>query len=61
MGLMKYLKKFNESSAPNDDKESSEKGIPFDVAGEGDGIYIFSNHLTADEKRQLTDYLKYRR
>ena len=43
------------------DKESSEKGIPFDVAGEGDGIYIFSNHLTADEKRQLTDYLKYRR
>lgn len=43
------------------DKESSEKGIPFDVSGEGDGIYIFSNHLTPNEKRQLTDYLKWGR
>ncbi|MFA5586369.1 MAG: hypothetical protein WDA02_07490 [Saccharofermentanales bacterium] len=41
------------------DKEDSKKGIGFDVAGEGDGIYIHSQHLTKDEKRQLTDYLKY--
>ena len=27
----------------------------------GDGIYIFSQHLTKDEKRQLTDYIKYGR
>ena len=28
---------------------------------ECDGIYIFSQHLTKDEKRQLTDYMKYGR
>jgi hypothetical protein len=43
------------------DKEDSQHGIGFDVAGEGDGIYIFSQHLTKDEKRQLTDYMKYGR
>ena len=43
------------------DKEHSQNGIGFDIAGEGDGIYIFSQHLTKDEKRQLTDYLKYGR
>ena len=41
------------------DKEYSQNGIPFDIAGEGDGIYIFSNHLTSDEKRQLVNYIKY--
>ena len=41
------------------DKEQSQNGIPFDIAGEGDGIYIFSNHLTSDEKRQLVNYIKY--
>ncbi len=40
------------------DKENSENGIGFDVAGEGDGIYILSQHLTKDEKRQLLDYIK---
>lgn len=43
------------------DKEDSQHGIGFDVAGEGDGIYIFSQHLTKDEKQQLTDYMKYGR
>ena len=43
------------------DKEDSQHGIGFDVAGEGDGIYIFSQHLTKDEKRQLTDYMKFGR
>lgn len=47
------------------DKEDSQHGIGFDVSysrtGEGDGIYIFSQHLTKDEKRQLTDYMKYGR
>lgn len=41
------------------DKEESKHGTNFDVAGEGDGIYIFSSHLTKDEKKQLTEYLKY--
>lgn len=41
------------------DSEISNKGIHFDVAGEGDGIYIHSQHLTKDEKRQISDYLKY--
>lgn len=43
------------------DKEDSNSGVGFDVAGEGDGIYIFSQHLTKDEKRQLIDYMKYGR
>jgi hypothetical protein len=42
------------------DKEDSKNGMHFDVGGEGDGIYIFSSHLTKDEKRQLVDYLKYK-
>lgn len=41
------------------DKEDLKKGIGFDIAGEGDGIYIHSQHLTKDEKRQISDYLKY--
>ena len=40
------------------DKEYSQNGIGFDVAGEGDGIYILSQHLTKDEKQQLANYLK---
>lgn len=41
------------------DKESSNNGIHFDIAGEDEGIYIFSQHLTKDEKRQLTNYLRF--
>lgn len=41
------------------DSEVSKNGIHFDVAGKGDGIYIHSQHLTKDEKRQISDYLKY--
>jgi hypothetical protein len=43
------------------DNEQSQKGISFDVSGEGEGTYIFSQHLTKDEKRQLLDYIKYGR
>lgn len=43
------------------DKEYSQHGLHYDVAGDGDGISIFSNHLTKDEKRQLMDYLKNRK
>jgi hypothetical protein len=43
------------------DKEDTKNGIHFDIAGEGDGISIFSQHLTKDEKRQLLDYIKYGR
>ena len=43
------------------DKEYSQHGVHYDVAGDGDGISIFSNHLTKDEKRQLMDYLKNRK
>lgn len=43
------------------DKEQSKNGIHFDIAGEGDGISIFSQHLTKDEKRQLSDIIKYGR
>jgi len=43
------------------DKEESNNGIHFDMSGEGDGISIFSQHLTKDEKRQLLDYIKYNR
>lgn len=42
------------------DKEKSQHGIGFDVASNDDGIYVFSQHLTKDEKRQITDYMKYR-
>ena len=27
----------------------------------GDGIYIFSQHLTKDERRQILDYMEYGR
>jgi hypothetical protein len=43
------------------DKEDTKNGIHFDITGEGDGISIFSQHLTKDEKRQLLDYIKYGR
>jgi hypothetical protein len=43
------------------DKEDTKNGIHFDIAGEGEGISIFSQHLTKDEKRQLLDYIKYDR
>lgn len=43
------------------DKEESKHGIGFDVAGENDGIYILSQHLTKDEKRQLLDYMRFGR
>jgi len=43
------------------DKEDTKNGIHFDIAGEGDGISIFSQHFTKDEKRQLLDYIKYGR
>ena len=42
------------------DKKHSQHGVGFDVMGNDDGIYIHSQHLTKDEKRQLIDYLKYR-
>lgn len=41
------------------DKEESKNGMPFDVAGTGDGISIYSQFLTKDEKRQLADIIKY--
>lgn len=43
------------------DKEHSQHGIGFDVAGDGDGIYIFSKYLTENEKRQIIDQMKYGR
>lgn len=40
------------------DAEYSMHGLGFDVTGEGDNIYIFSDILTTDEKKELVDYIK---
>lgn len=39
------------------DSENSKNGITFDVAGEGDNIYIFSNELNKKEKSELVKIL----
>jgi len=41
------------------DSEYAKNGIGFGVAGEGDGIHIFSQHLTKNEKEQILNHIKY--
>ncbi len=40
------------------DKKHSQHGMHFDVAGEGDNIYIISREMTDEEKKQMIGYLK---
>lgn len=37
----------------------SEKQVFYDKEESTDGISIWSNHVTKDERRQLLDYIKY--